>query len=81
MDYEMATDKDWEPTLKIFSNLFVQKRVYRKDRVSHIGFESAANITDRSIPMAMGRSVSNVVGRSLTSGSVSPIADEERPCR
>ena len=82
-DYEMSTSKDWDTTLKLFSNLFMQKRKYHDDQANHSGFESAANITNRaapitvrSIPMAMGRSAGSIAGRSLAGSSVAPVTHE-----
>ena len=73
-DYEMSTSKDWDTTLKLFSNHFVQKRKYHGDQANHSGFESAANITNRASPIT-GRSIPMAMGRSA--GSVAPVTSKE----
>jgi hypothetical protein len=46
--YEMQSDadKEWDPTLDHFSNLFAQCKAYGNDRAANSGFEIAATIFD-----------------------------------
>ncbi len=59
--YEMQldADKEWDPTLNLFSKLFVQHKAYNNNRAANSGSESAVTMFDVSSDCTIVTSKSN----------------------